>query len=50
MHFNTVKYRVGRAKTQAGVGQIAEDRLAVELALLVCHSYGAAVHAAGLPA
>jgi DNA-binding PucR family transcriptional regulator len=42
MHFNTVKYRVGRAEVRRG-RPIAEDRLAVELALLVCHWYGAAV-------
>jgi DNA-binding NarL/FixJ family response regulator len=43
MHFNTVKYRVGRAEARRG-RPIADDRLAVELALLVCHWYGAAVH------
>jgi hypothetical protein len=43
MHFNTVKYRVGRAQARRG-RPIAEDRLAVELALLMCHWYGAAVH------
>ena len=42
MHFNTVKYRVGRAEARRG-RPIAEDRLAVELALLMCHWYGAAV-------
>jgi hypothetical protein len=42
MHFNTVKYRVGRAEARRG-RPIAEDRLAVELALLVCHWYGGAV-------
>ena len=42
MHFNTVKYRVGRAEARRG-RPIAEDRLAVELALLVCHWYGPAV-------
>ncbi len=42
MHFNTVKYRVGRAEARRG-RPIAEDRLAVELALLVCHWYGATV-------
>jgi hypothetical protein len=42
MHFNTVKYRVGRAEARRG-RPIADDRLAVELALLVCHWYGAAV-------
>ncbi len=43
MHFNTVKYRVGRAEARRG-RPIAEDRLAVELALLMCHWYGAAIH------
>ena len=42
MHFNTVKYRVGRAEARRG-RPIAEDRLAVELALLVCHWYGTVV-------
>jgi hypothetical protein len=42
MHFNTVKYRVGRAEVRRG-RPIAEDRLAVELALLLCHWYGGAV-------
>jgi DNA-binding PucR family transcriptional regulator len=42
MHFNTVKYRVGRAEARRG-RPIADDRLAVELALLVCHWYGTAV-------
>jgi DNA-binding PucR family transcriptional regulator len=42
LHFNTVKYRVGRAVARRG-RQIAADRLEVELALLVCHWYGAAV-------
>ena len=42
LHFNTVKYRVGRAIARRGRA-IAEDRLDVELALLACHWYGAAV-------
>ncbi|MBV9319450.1 MAG: helix-turn-helix domain-containing protein [Mycobacterium sp.] len=42
MHFNTVKYRVGRAEARRG-RSVAEDRLAVELALLICHWYRAAV-------
>jgi DNA-binding PucR family transcriptional regulator len=41
MHFNTVKYRVGRAVARRG-RPIAEDRLDVELALLVCQWYGTA--------
>ncbi|HWF29639.1 MAG TPA: helix-turn-helix domain-containing protein [Mycobacterium sp.] len=42
LHFNTVKYRVGRALARRGRG-IDSDRLDVELALLTCHWYGAAV-------
>jgi DNA-binding PucR family transcriptional regulator len=42
VHFNTVKYRVGRALTRRG-RPIAGDRLDVEMALLLCHWYGAAV-------
>jgi DNA-binding PucR family transcriptional regulator len=42
MHFNTVKYRVGRAVTRRG-RPIESDRLDVELALLACHWYGPAV-------
>jgi DNA-binding PucR family transcriptional regulator len=42
LHFNTVKYRVGRAIARRGRG-IGSDRLDVELALLTCHWYGAAV-------
>ncbi len=42
MHFNTVKYRVGRAVARRG-REIGSDRLDVELALLACHWYGAAV-------
>lgn len=42
LHFNTVKYRVGRAVGRRG-REIGNDRLDVELALLVCHWYGAAV-------
>ncbi|CQD08277.1 transcriptional activator protein [Mycobacterium lentiflavum] len=42
LHFNTVKYRVGRAVTRRG-RDISDDRLDVELALLVCHWYGIAV-------
>jgi DNA-binding PucR family transcriptional regulator len=38
-HFNTVKYRVGRAVARRG-REIGADRLDVELALLVCHWYG----------
>jgi DNA-binding PucR family transcriptional regulator len=46
MHFNTVKYRVGRAVARRGrdIGSdVGGDRLEVELALLACHWYGAAV-------
>jgi DNA-binding PucR family transcriptional regulator len=42
MHFNTVKYRVGRAVARRG-REIGSDRLDVELALLACHWYGGAV-------
>jgi DNA-binding PucR family transcriptional regulator len=42
LHFNSVKYRVGRAVTRRG-REIGSDRLDVELALLACHWYGAAV-------
>jgi len=42
MHFNSVKYRVGRAVARRG-REIGTDRLDVELALLACHWYGAAV-------
>jgi DNA-binding PucR family transcriptional regulator len=41
LHFNTVKYRVGRAVARRGRA-VAADRLDVEVALLVCHWYGAA--------
>ncbi len=42
LHFNTVKYRVGRAVARRGRA-IDEDRLDVELALLLCQWYGTAV-------
>jgi DNA-binding PucR family transcriptional regulator len=42
LHSNTVKYRVGRAVERRG-REIGGDRLDVELALLACHWYGAAV-------
>jgi DNA-binding PucR family transcriptional regulator len=42
LHFNSVKYRVGRAVARRG-REIGNDRLDVELALLACHWYGAAV-------
>jgi DNA-binding PucR family transcriptional regulator len=42
LHFNSVKYRVGRAVARRGRG-IGSDRLDVELALLACHWYGTAV-------
>jgi len=42
LHFNTVKYRVGRAVARRG-REIGDDRLDLELALLVCHWYGIAV-------
>jgi DNA-binding PucR family transcriptional regulator len=42
LHFNSVKYRVGRAVARRG-REISGDRLDVELALLACHWYGAGV-------
>jgi hypothetical protein len=42
MHFNSVKYRVGRAVARRG-RDIGSDRLDVELALLACRWYGTAV-------
>jgi len=42
LHFNTVKYRIGRAVARRGT-PIGRDRLDVELALLACQWYGTAV-------
>jgi DNA-binding PucR family transcriptional regulator len=42
LHFNTVKYRVGRALARRG-RPITVDRFDVELALLLCHWYGDAM-------
>jgi len=42
LHFNSVKYRVGRATARRGK-EIGTDRLDIELALLACHWYGPAV-------
>jgi DNA-binding PucR family transcriptional regulator len=42
LHFNTVRYRVGRAVTRRG-RPIDDDRLDVEMALLLCQWYGTAV-------
>ncbi|WP_043782352.1 CdaR family transcriptional regulator [Rhodococcus sp. JVH1] len=42
LHFNSVKYRVQRAIERRG-RPIADDRLDVEIALLVCHWFGAVV-------
>jgi DNA-binding PucR family transcriptional regulator len=39
LHFNTVKYRLGRALARRG-RPITDDRFDVELALLLCHWYG----------
>ena len=39
LHFNTVKYRVGRALARRG-RPITDDRFDLELALLLCHWYG----------
>ncbi|MGB3333446.1 MAG: helix-turn-helix domain-containing protein, partial [Mycobacterium sp.] len=41
-HVNTVKYRVQRAVERRG-RPIADDRLDVEIALLLCQWYGAAL-------
>jgi hypothetical protein len=52
LHFNSVKYRVGRAVARRGreIGSDCfEDRLDVELALLACHWYGSAVLQPGTP-
>ena len=45
VHFNTVKYRVGRALERRG-RPLGDDRLDVEMALLLCQWYEAAVLAA----
>ncbi|MGY1948939.1 helix-turn-helix domain-containing protein [Nocardia asiatica] len=42
LHSNSVEYRAGRAVARRG-RPITEDRLEIELALLVCHWYGAPV-------
>jgi DNA-binding PucR family transcriptional regulator len=42
LHFNTVKYRIGRAVARRG-NPIERDRLDIELALLACQWYGTAV-------
>jgi DNA-binding PucR family transcriptional regulator len=48
LHFNSVKYRVLRAEERRG-RPIGDDRLDVELALLLCHWYGTAVLSAPDP-
>ena len=48
LHFNSVKYRVGRAVARRGA-EIGSDRLDIELALLACHWYGAVVLQPGTP-
>jgi DNA-binding PucR family transcriptional regulator len=48
LHFNSVKYRVGRAIARRG-REIGGDRLDIELALLACHWYGPAVLQPGAP-
>lgn len=45
LHFNSVKYRVQRAVERRG-RPIGDDRLDIEIALLLCHWYGNAVLAA----
>jgi DNA-binding PucR family transcriptional regulator len=42
LHYNSVKYRVQRAVERRG-RPIADDRSDVEVALLLCHWFGAAV-------
>jgi GGDEF-like domain/PucR C-terminal helix-turn-helix domain len=42
LHFNSVKYRVLRATERRGK-PVTDDRLDVELALLICHWFGSAV-------
>jgi DNA-binding PucR family transcriptional regulator len=42
VHYNTVKYRVGRSLARRG-RSITNDRFDVELALLLCHWYGETV-------
>jgi DNA invertase Pin-like site-specific DNA recombinase len=42
LHYNTVKYRLGRALARRG-RPITDDRFDVELALLLCHWYGDAL-------
>lgn len=42
LHFNSVKYRVQRAMERRG-RPIIDDRSDVEVALLLCHWFGAAV-------
>ncbi|HEY1442653.1 MAG TPA: helix-turn-helix domain-containing protein [Mycobacterium sp.] len=42
LHYNTVRYRVGRAVARRG-RPMDEDRLDVEVALLLCQWYGTAV-------
>ena len=42
LHVNSVKYRIGRAIERRG-RPIADDRLDVEVALLLCHWFGAAI-------
>jgi DNA-binding PucR family transcriptional regulator len=43
LHTNTVKYRVSRAIERRGRPITDDDRLEVEVALLLCHWYGTAV-------
>jgi DNA-binding PucR family transcriptional regulator len=42
LHFNSVKYRVGRAEARRG-REIGPDRLDIELALVLCQWYGSAM-------
>src|SRR6516165_7753805 len=42
LHVNSVKYRIARATERRG-RPIADDRLDVEVALLLCHWFGTAI-------
>ena len=46
LHHNSVKYRVDRAVERRG-RRIGDDRIDVEIALLVCHHLGSAVFDGG---
>ncbi|MFC6063961.1 PucR family transcriptional regulator [Streptomyces ochraceiscleroticus] len=46
LHYNTVKYRVRKAEQELGAA-VADNRLAIELAVLACHWLGRAVLSPG---